>query len=536
MSTNRARWRGQTLVLGAVTMLVLALMVMLTLNITMATHAKINLQNYADAKAYSTAVQEARALNYFAYSNRAIASAYVGMANLHAYMSEAAMQADLKMAAAATMGIIAAEEIGMCFCCAIGPCCFDHCVDSYMAQFNAAMLVIDWVSGGMGQKIRALDAPAGDVMDALHNHIGLIHLSQEAVKLNVYGLLVAGSLAELKEANLQKAGKDETTSDEHTVTLQNAYAWNQLFYDEAEKKRQIMAEVTNASRQAFAWNRHGSPIVQGLLFPPNWVQQNVKATVWLGDDGLWAITQTPDFGFNAGGRTGFTNGDFPLQVAGTVIASNDAPASDATGETVNSFDWGVLAGQWKHGAGVGPLPLFGPLGPGELLSGSGDRHRADLGVLDFFNRPHDSADHGRALEMERFIEFKIETRWPYNQPSTFAAASTDSRVTETGIKGPWEINDEGTVAFDGVGETGELVLANKQRTKAFSKAMVYYHRIGDWQDYPNLFNPFWRAKLHPLSTSEILTSLTPTDPDAAMITGAASAVSQDTAAAVNVAR
>jgi len=31
-----------------------------------------------------------------------------------------------------------------------------------------------------------------------------------------------------------------------------------------------------------------------------------------------------------------------------------------------------------------------------------------------------------------------------------------------------------------------------------SAAMAYYHRPGDWREPPNLFNPFWGAKLMPV--------------------------------------
>ena len=37
-----------------------------------------------------------------------------------------------------------------------------------------------------------------------------------------------------------------------------------------------------------------------------------------------------------------------------------------------------------------------------------------------------------------------------------------------------------------------------------SKALVYYHRLGEngWREAPNLFNPYWRAKLHPFTQEE----------------------------------
>jgi hypothetical protein len=81
------RTTGQVMVLGCVTLLTMALMLMLSFNLTNAIHEKIRLQSHSDAMAYSIAVVEARSFNYFAYTNRAEAAAYVTMCTLHAYMA-----------------------------------------------------------------------------------------------------------------------------------------------------------------------------------------------------------------------------------------------------------------------------------------------------------------------------------------------------------------------------------------------------------------------------------------------------------------
>jgi hypothetical protein len=83
-------------------------------------------------------------------------------------------------------------------------------------------------------------------------------------------------------------------------------------------------------------------------------------------------------------------------------------------------------------------------------------------------------------------------------------------------------DQSGVITMQGVGNTdGRLAIANNNTTKAFSKAMVYYHRVGDWADYPNLFNPFWRAKLEPMSQGEVTAVLGSFDMEAATVaTGA----------------
>jgi hypothetical protein len=68
------RQGGQTLVLGALFLGLLALGVMVTVNLGSVIHARIHLQDSADAAAYSAAVLEARAFNVYAFANRAQAS------------------------------------------------------------------------------------------------------------------------------------------------------------------------------------------------------------------------------------------------------------------------------------------------------------------------------------------------------------------------------------------------------------------------------------------------------------------------------
>jgi len=72
--------RGQNLVLLALTMLFLALMVTMTLGLGLRIRQKHELQNLADAAAYSNAVMEARAFNNMALINRLQVSYWVAMA------------------------------------------------------------------------------------------------------------------------------------------------------------------------------------------------------------------------------------------------------------------------------------------------------------------------------------------------------------------------------------------------------------------------------------------------------------------------
>lgn len=76
MSENEA---GQSLVLGAVSLLILALAVMVTVQLGWTIDQRIKVQNAADNAAYSAAAVVARSLNFIAFVNRTSVSHYVAM-------------------------------------------------------------------------------------------------------------------------------------------------------------------------------------------------------------------------------------------------------------------------------------------------------------------------------------------------------------------------------------------------------------------------------------------------------------------------
>ena len=107
MSPITLRTRGQTIVLGVLTLLMLALMMMLTFTLNQVVHEKIRIQSHSDAIAYSTAVIEARAFNSIVYSNRAIAAAVVAQMTVHAWMSTATATTATLFSGMTSFGIIA---------------------------------------------------------------------------------------------------------------------------------------------------------------------------------------------------------------------------------------------------------------------------------------------------------------------------------------------------------------------------------------------------------------------------------------------
>ncbi|MEA5667931.1 pilus assembly protein TadG-related protein, partial [Stenotrophomonas sp. MH1] len=89
--SQRRTMAGQAMVLGLVMLLVLCVGVIVLFDTGQTVNKKVELVNAADAAAYSVAVQQARALNFAAYSNRARVANEVAVAQvigLYSWMNQ----------------------------------------------------------------------------------------------------------------------------------------------------------------------------------------------------------------------------------------------------------------------------------------------------------------------------------------------------------------------------------------------------------------------------------------------------------------
>lgn len=103
----------------------------------------------------------------------------------------------------------------------------------------------------------------------------------------------------------------------------------------------------------------------------------------------------------------------------------------------------------------------------------------------------------------------------FNQPSTWMFLTLEAEHLFDFSK-PWMLNDRGEVSVDRFGtKKAEFSQIPKMSDGLFtesrplgildpglnvmSRARVYYHRPGNWNEHPNFYNPFWRAQLAPIA-------------------------------------
>ncbi len=500
------RPRGQVMILGALMLLLATLCLTMVLNVSWAVHERIRVQNAADAQAYSMGIQVARSYNYFAYTNRAIAGALVGMSILSAYHSEIAAGVDAYFGAAISYFEMASIEFSLACCipCIDGciPCsCPEHCVHAWEDIYTGYDFLMSWLGGDPGGDIQNTDSSFKRAMDAYKLMITLLYASQAEAYAYVNVELARGktNLDDGSGTNLNlPAGTDATPSMLMAFNVAQ-YAASVDLGTGFHQKRD-MTELANSARPQ--WVAKRGAVVSTAVLAPFGMKIANKA-----GGGMFFIGQSP-----------FIYSADPLIIQGAAGLGDVDPSSNQEASKVVSKDWWGLGGMCQHWCAPGgyPMtPLLGIIGPGSIESGNS--HDA----MGFMGSVCDGSDH--SLDMDsllKFATFKVSDQAPYGQPVVYGYAEQDLKLNEGRTKMPWTVNDQGVMTTALMGNQTSLQLSPQKNAVSVAKALVYYHHPGDWKEPPNFFNPYWKVKLHPFGQTEAAAVLTSAgDTDAAAIVG-----------------
>ncbi len=517
--------RGQTMVLGVLGVMLVALMMLITLNVGKAVYEKIRIQQLADSEAFSTATLEARSFNFFAYTNRANIAGLVAAASAHGYMSLASTVPGMFKAAAGGFFIMAGIEFALC--CACPYCsCVQHCIHGIRDLLTA----FDYLDRGdeLADDVQDLDKAFIDVMKALDLHVKAIAAQQQAMR----GWVELVMLTPNKVANDLKDKYSEGSDNLMHIGLLNAYQYNKVFDTEEKHRKWLGTEISNGTRHTdFVTDRNLMTVYLGV-FPttlkelmydiPRRYTNGFTMIVWhegesrtVKDgtgvrDKIASGSHGPDGKASAGADEGYL-----ITQAYCAVGFGEYDARVGTdhdsGEHKCHADWisyDCCDDESKH------EDAFKCLGDGGLLI-----HNC---FMVFNSDPDESNDFG--------------------QPRVYAALDSDLRRTRgQGGKIAWEVtdNDSGTVSMDfgdvhnkvqqEMGGPGRKVQISANPDAAWgpegdseslgkgvaaSKALAYYHHPewsdnqSGWKEAPNFFNPYWKAKLQPFrNTTELAEAL-----------------------------
>ncbi len=512
--------RGQTLVLGSLGVLLVSIMMMLTLNVGQSVHEKIKLQQYADAAAFSTAVQEARVYNYLAYTNRANIGALVSASSLHGFQSMASSIPEMFEAAGYTFFMHAGIEFAMCLTCC-WPFCFSmckHCLHG-IKDLDAAFNYLD-DADDYRDAVKNVDSWFTKVITALDLHMIFISGTQKALMLQVAQQIQSDKITKGIRDKLYEGVPDNKKPSINAGALRFMNMGQGGLVDIPGKPRGFS--------DVFSWTKKLQQAVPTMIANgTRWSGLNSMHEWFVSDRGLleaYLFTHPKALmrlmykdGKPAKGLTLIIN----HEGQGRTIKGADDPKSKITkgdfvpdGNASGAYDSGMVLSMGFICI-FSMIPMVMTYEAWVSSAKSGGKHK-DSGSC-----TGESKHKFRCLDLSAgpfacFTVFKPNSSASANfgQPTTYSVVSRDLSMMNNGEHGAWEVDNgtdkKGNITVDlNTGETLNVQLSDNisemGKGWAMSKAMAYYHfpryKNNGWKEHPNLFNPYWKAKLHPFRST-----------------------------------
>ena len=518
---------GQVLVLGALSILAVALLVFITLNLGQAVFEKIRIQQLADTAAFSNATQQARAFNFFAYTNRANISGLVAASTVHAYMSVASSVPGLFLSASNNYLSLSAIEFGVCLArmAVLDFSALVHCGHGALhitSAIRSRKMWKEYLNKFKKAYEQTQPSPFDAAMLALDTHMFLIASSQAALRIGLMAQLGMDTITR----ELRDKFAPQASSNPALVIAHNVRDFAKAIDADPELVRWEATEIANGSRystgtlnQEFLSKRSGTDMMS---------LTSAKAILDLFNEiGRSSQGHTSIIPLVGEGQSRVIR-DFPKPISriqhsnagpsGNSVASFDDPWVFTTAIQLCTFSAASIPMSTKSWISSGP-----ERGEHRISNTWCDRSQAhklrclsaNLGANDipgFSQLPAVGALPGFSC----FTLFKANPKPEENfgQPVVYLFIAQDLRLLMGGKRGPWEITQSGSVNINLRGQSGAgggantVTLADDPakfgRGLAMSKALVYYHlpsRNEGWKEHPNFFNPYWKAKLQPFRGS-----------------------------------
>lgn len=501
--------RGQNLVLLALTMLFLALMVTMTIGLGLRIRQKQELQNLADAAAFSNSVMTARAFNNMALVNRLEVSYWVALAADESLISWTAYA---KAIGAATAQ--AADELP-------SAACFNSQPNRAQAErdlnaFAGALrsFVSTQIRGPGNAAWRNADREAGKEARAIQGQIaGLRSELSDGVVTNNPGdlqnrLYTAIGVQQLTNQIIAASRQTEDVSIIKTGMGANPNTAAKL------TRQELDCDYGASGNPSLTGAEPGGA---GLCLRGSWSENMLSAAMGTrGSSFLTGRSQIPPKILNEIARLDASYGRLRVNV-GSKSGSAYWAASMTHGKSPNGTEaWGDDHGSVSVSVGncTGPAVDAVAFVRSTHLDNDDDQHQWNPGSGE---DPEPDQDHtmGDCSPLcpsvwVRTIGFQPngspEDAW--GQPKIMVALQRDLSARSF----PWELqfrfpfSATGPAAeWDGRGQRLHTRVGNNLNIStqtAFATGIAYYHRRGHWNEFPNLLNPFWRATLAPVDVDE----------------------------------
>lgn len=481
---------GQALLLGAVLLLVLALAMAGIGSLGVRVHDRIALQDGADAAAYSLAVEEARAFNLYAWTNRAQIAQYVTILQL---LSLDAMVLGLLVG----MGNFAAVAKTVGSLCE-GPkrpvCAAIPVIGTALALVSGLLERLEPLIVQAGRAILAFDLFVGEVAVPLLVGANLfLFANQAAAHARVLGSLTGDEALRIASVALPDVRWAAPVQALNVARFEKAHL------------PEAMA--------LWGDDREGARLEDGPAGRRNWARRGMSELIHASRHDFWIYDRTfPDsLSHLLGNVPGIDAVETFLDLlpigklrGHTRLLSLERP-SPARSEA-------IYEGMEKHGYGNARYPTGNALGanfyfdPGGSLLGP---------LMDAFGLQsiHMASVTSASPASGGGWACTWDVKKPYRSVGVDGVlaiyAPRLSCDIHRGSHPWWGITPH--MAFNAPGDGCDrfenefcqpdvwvAVQQGEDGPRAVARAQAYYHRPGNWQEPPNFFNPFWRARLAPV--------------------------------------
>lgn len=514
-SPGRQKAQAMVVVLLFLTAMMLSLLVLF--NTGQAARDKMEVQNAADAVAYSAAVLEARHLNFTAYTNRAM------IANEVAIAQSIGMTTWLQKWGGTFLNLGTILKYLLSPIPVIGTALGSAIEAAFTAVGNAVNNISSGVAvfaDGLSTLVSGLNTFYGYTQ--LGFRIGtyetILFYSNDIVEMNAPGARLANSAELMQFYNLYKFNA-YNVSYKPTDAVSNSAS-----NDEEERNREgmrRMAGAVNDSRDLWSRDRYNDELASE-------------------DEYTFSIPFLGKFGFRY--KIGmFHAGGSALRFITGTGTNKDKEYYNWSSMDTNEFDLGL--GIWLFGAYAGfDLPI--PLGWGTMQMPYTSKKNKEYKLVDL---PADGnkvgtagykADYGNTWdenEVTSFLASFGRSIYPYRPPETTTVKSYGDLAPYHDVDASsdpppyivWILQpSSNTRTSDNIGNaspTGALEIQNEsgggtidtQGIQAIAGAEIYYKRTDGEDEEPNAFSPYWQARLTQVDKEMLIMAMLVHEPELA---------------------
>ena len=500
--------RGQNLVLLALTMLFLALMVTMTLGLGMRIRQKHELQNLADAAAYSNAVMEARAFNNAALINRLEVSYWVAIAADQSLISWTSYG----------RGMVAASRSALSDLASCNSVTAVPLTETQVRELRADLASYSNTAFASNASWDTMDKAAGNEARGIQGMIAGLRSELSSGVVSPEPLSVAERLFDrLKDQTLTKqvilaSGQTDVDvlpvtapRDPAAITAVNRREVDCDFasngngpLDGFDPLRADGEPATGLCNRA-SWSitmEHAAMGTRGPLFlrarsvvPPK-VAKDIadldanydRVSLSFGGkngSGYWSTYKSHGGLLRGKESWADDDGTVTASAAGCSVSKDVRSHVQSThiDDDNDSHSWNADADDPGVPEKYHTMGSCQPLCPSVWVRTVGFRPNNDPG--DAFGQPKTQVALQRDLSAQTFP-------WELHFSFPFSATGT-----------PREWDARGRQLKEGTGAGLDI-----RYQTAWSTGIIYYHRTEHWDEFPNLLNPFWRATLAPVDVDD----------------------------------